>query len=40
MMTKDQVNVVSNRKGCCFVVMVPPQVMCQRMDESEFKLDG
>jgi hypothetical protein len=34
------INYALNRKGRSFVVMVPLQVTCQHMDESEFKLDG
>jgi len=40
MTIKDQINVVLNMKGCSFVIMVPVQVMCQCMDDNEFKLDG
>lgn len=40
MTIKNQVNVVLNMNGCSFVIMVSLQVMCQRMDESEFKLGG
>ncbi len=38
MMIKDQVNVVLNRKGHSSIIMVPLQVTCQCMDESESKL--
>jgi hypothetical protein len=38
MMIKDQVNVVLNRKGHSSIIMVPLEVTCQCMDESESKL--